>query len=202
MTIAQIIVPVTPDKVHLLSGCLQSIKDSTSVDHVVNVVIGGAHIEDRVGEIVAAARAIYDRTGLVISVADPKLGYNGIVIGALLVSDAQYTLVVPCTHRIFDREWFGKMQAPHIKAPACGLTVAIDSQEANTRSSFRLHRSAKIESMVFLVPRGCLGSFRDAAVDLDATDLVEALRDRVSQLGAFTWAIPSVRVEKQLVAGW
>jgi len=85
MTVLQLVVPVTGSQLHLLEECLRSIKSNTPVDHVVNVAVGRAHIEDKVGEVVAVARGVYERTGLIITCVSPDLGYNGMVMEVLKI---------------------------------------------------------------------------------------------------------------------
>jgi hypothetical protein len=201
MSVIQIVVPVTHDKLHLLEDCLHSIKQNTPVDHVVNVAIGQAMIEDKIGEIVATARAVYDRAGLVITCCDPKLGYNGIVMEVLRTSDFQYTLVLPVTHRIVDHEWFGKMQLPMVRAPMCAMTFAPDDEPANTRAAHPWEWRRPIPSKVFMLSRASMGTARAAAIDLDGEDLANAIRDQLRSVGANCWAVPSCRLG-YMMAEW
>lgn len=201
MSIIQIVVPVTHEKLHLLADCLRSIKDHTPVDHVVNVAIGQALIEDKVGAIVAEARSVYDRSGLVITCVDPKLGYNGIVMEVLRTSDFQYTVVLPVTHRIVDREWFGKMQLPMVRAPMCAMTFAPDDEAANTRAAHPWEWRQPVPSKFFMLQRTSMGTVRGAALDLDGDDLATAVRDHLRTVGANCWAVPSCRVN-QMLAEW
>lgn len=194
MSVIQIIVPVTPDKLHFLDDCLRSIKKNTPVDHLVNVVVGRAHIEDRVGDAVLVARSIYKRTGLVITCADPTHGFNGIVMDVMRTSDFQYTVVLPATHRINDDGWFGKMQLPQIRAPNCGMTFAPDTEEANTNASHPWEWRQPIPSKFFMLQRNAMSTVRDTRLSLDGDDLASAVRDRLREVGANTWAVPSCRV--------
>jgi hypothetical protein len=196
MTIVQIIVPVTPDKVGLLQECLESIKANTPVDHLVNVAIGEAAIEDRVGAIVAAARSVYTRTGLVVTCCEPSLGYNGIVMEVIRHSDYPYTVVLPATHRIADSEWFGKMQLPHVRAPMCGMTFADDEEPANTNASHPWGWRHAIKSKFFMLQRQSMGTSRLTPLDLDGEDLANAIRDQLRTVGARCWAVPSCRIQK------
>jgi hypothetical protein len=190
----QILVHVTPKLVHLLPECLQSLKDSTKVDHVVNVVVAEAMVEERVGEIVATARSIYDRSGLVLTCCQKKLGYNAAVMEALRNSDFPYTLVFPCTHRMLDKEWFGKMQLPHIRAPGCGMTFAFDNIEPNTLASNPWNWRQRIESPVFMLSRNAIGTAESAPIEPNGNDLSNAIRDHLLTVAAKAWAVPSCRV--------
>ena len=196
MSVIQIIVPVTHDKLHLLEDCLQSVKRNTPVDHIVNVVVGNAHIEDRVGEVVSIARSVYNRTGLIISCAEPDHGYNGIVFDALRVSDHQFTVVLPSTHRIEDDGWFGKMQLPQIRAPSCAMTFAPDDMEANTRASHPWDWRFAVPSKFFMLQRNAIGTIKGTHIDSDGTNLASAIRDQLRTVGANAWAVPSCRVVK------
>lgn len=201
MTVLQIIVPVTPDKLHLLAECLTSVQLNTPVDHLVNVAIGRAPLEDRVGEIVACARSVYNRTGLVITCAEQSLGYNGIVMDVLRSSDFSYNAVLPVSHRIVDKEWFGKMQLPHLRAPMCAMTFAPDDAEANTNASFPFEWRKPVPSKFFMLQRSALGTARNAAIDLDGDDIATAIRNQLRSVGANCWAVPSCRVT-QMMAQW
>lgn len=201
MTVLQIIVPVTHDKIHLLEECLRSIQECTPVDHLVHVVVGNAHIEDKVGEIIATSRKVYETTRLTMSVADPKLGYNGIVMSILKDSDFAYTAVLPASHRIADKSWFGKMQLPLIRAPGCGMTFAPDDAVANTTASFPASWKEEIPSMFFMVLRAVIGMVASTPIDDDGTDLATSVRDHLRTAATNCWAVPSCRIE-QMHAEW
>lgn len=201
MTVIQIIVPVTHDTLHLLEGCLESIKRSTPVDHVVNVVVGKAHLEDRVGEALVIARRIYPSSGMVLTTADPEAGYNGMVMGVLSESDFQYTAVVPASHRIADKEWFGKMQLPLIRAPGCGMTFAPDEVGANTTASFPASWKEPVPSKVFMLSRAVMNLAAHTPIDIEGVDLATAVRDHLRTGATVCWSVPSCRIE-QLHAEW
>jgi hypothetical protein len=175
---------------------LDSIKKNTPVDHVVNLTVGKSVREDKIGEIVAQARTIYDRSGLVISVADAELGYNGAVMDVLRTSEFTYTVVCPATHRIEDKSWFGKMQQPLIKVPACGMTFAFDDMAANTRQSHPWDWRHKVPSKFFMIGRDALGTVKNAPHDLDGNDIATAVRDHLRTAAAPCWAVPSCRISK------
>jgi hypothetical protein len=198
----QVIVPLIHDHIHLLEGCLYSISDNTPVEHVVNVAVGKAVLEDKVGEIVAMARNVYERTGLVISVCPPSLGYNGVVMDVLNTSDFPYTLVLPATHRIDDKEWFGKMQLPHIRAPGCGMTFAFDDIEGNTRPPHPWDRRVQIKSKVFMVQRAVIGSVRETPIDDDGDDIADAVRNHLLTVATACWAVPACRIAQMSAETW
>lgn len=201
MTVLQLIVPVTPDKLHLLEECLQSIKKNTPVDHVVNVVVGEAHLEDRVGEVVATARRVYELSGLIISQADPQHGYNGMVMDVMKASDFAYTAVLPVSHRIVDNQWFGKMQLPLIRAPSCGMTYAPDEVAPNTTASFPASWKHRVPSKFFMLSRAVVEMASMTPIDADGDDLATAVRDHLRTAATTCWSVPSCRVE-QMHAEW
>lgn len=189
----QVIVPVSGTQLPFLETCLQTLKASTQIGHVVNLVIGNAHLEQRIGEIVATARSVYDRSGLVITTCDPGLGYNGVVSEALKSSDFPYTAVLPANCRLQDKEWFGKMQMPLVKAPNCGMTIAADGVP-NTQAAFKLERQHKPETKFFMLQRSVVGLARTVMIDFDGDDIANAIRLALSSVGATAWVVPSCRV--------
>lgn len=201
MTVLQIIVPVTPDKLHLIEDCLRSVKANTPVDHVVNLVVGQTMLEDNVAKTIAAARAVYNYTGLAATVADPKFGYNGMVMEILKDSDFPYVAVLPVSHRIVDNAWFGKMQLPLIRAPGCGMTFAPDDVPASTTPSFPASWKENIPSKFFMLLRAVIKLAAETRIDDDGTDLATAIRDHLRSAATTCWAVPSCRVE-QMHAEW
>jgi hypothetical protein len=201
MTVLQLVVPVTSSQLHMLEECLQSIKSSTPVDHVVNIAIGRVHLEDRIAEALNIARQVYQRAGLVITCVPPELGYNGIVMEVLRTSDFQYNAILPVSHRIADKEWFGKMQLPHIRAPSCGMTFAPDETEANANASFPANWRVPVPGMFFMLQRNAMNTAKAAPIDLDGLDIATAIRDHLRSVGANCWGVPSCRVQ-QMHADW
>lgn len=201
MTVLQLLVPITIDKLHLLEDCLRSIKSNTPVDHVVNVVVGHAHLEDRIGEIIGVARRVYQMSGFVITHADPKHGYNGILMQALAESDFAYTAILPVSHRIADDQWFGKMQLPLIRAPGCGMTFAPDEIAANTTASFPASWKEPVPSKFFMLSRAVMNMASMTPIDSDGEDLATAIRDHLRTAAMTCWGVPSCRVE-QMHAEW
>jgi hypothetical protein len=197
MTVLQLIVPCPVEMLHFLGECLHSIKNCTPVDHVVNVVVGRAHVEDRVGEAVGIARSVYDRSGLVITTAPPDAGYNGMAMEALRDSDFAYTAVLPVSHRIVDGSWFGKMQLPLIRAPGCGMTFAPDDQPASTNASFPASWKERIDSKFFMLSRAVLELAMLTPVDDSADDLANAVRDHLRTAATVCWSVPSCRIEQR-----
>ncbi len=202
MTIVQIIVPVSPKQLHQLPLCLLSIKENTPVDHVVNVVVGKTHMEEKVGEIVACARKIYNRTGLVITCADPEVGYNGAVMDVFRSSDFPYTAVLPASHQLCDKEWFGKMQLPHIRAPGCGMTFAPDGIEPGTIPPGPYSWRHVVNGKFFMLQRTVMGTARTAQLDLHGHDLETGIRDHLRTVATNAWIISSCRVQNQLFEPW
>lgn len=194
MTVLQIIVPVVPRLIANLAECLQSIKDNTPVDHVVHVVVGGAHIEDKIGEAVGIARLVYDRFGIIMTAVDPKHGYNAMVHGVLQNSDFQYSAVIPATHSISDKEWFGKMQLPLIRAPGCGMTVAPDDLPPTTNVSYPASWKEPIKSKFFVLSRAVIGAIETVQFDWDGVDIANSIRDHLRAMATNCWIVPSCRV--------
>lgn len=193
MSVVQIVVPVSKRDTHLLESCLRSIKESTSVDHTVYVVIRDVVQEESIGEIYSIAMSVYNRSGLVVHESKDG-GYNKSVIDGLGGADLPYAIVVPATHILADKEWFGKMQLPLIRVPHCGMVIAFDQDpQFNTRPAFPWSWKEKVTTKVFMISRMVLQHVLLTPNDWDGDDIANSVRDHLRTMGIVCWGVPSVR---------
>lgn len=196
MTILQIIVPVFTRHLFVLEECLRSIKACTPVDHVVKIVTGGIDTDERMGEVIAISRSVNERFGMLVTPKD-ETGYNSLVSSAFEdVIDFPYSMVIPATHRIADKEWFGKAQLPLIRAPTCGMVVLPDDLDPCTSPSFVLGRTGKITSKVFMTARSAAGILKSMRFTGDDDDFASEFSNALTKIGSKTWVVPSCRVWK------
>lgn len=194
MNAIQILVPTSSRQTHLIAGCLESIKESTLTGHVVNLITPQPVNDEKIGGIIATARSVYDRAGMVLSCVPEGLGYNGAVMEVLKVSDFQYTVVIPVTHRFNDRDWFPKLQAPLIRVPACAMTFAFDDIEPNSNQPYVWNWREKVPGQIFMFQRNAVGAVAATPIDPDGFDLSSSVRDHLKTVAASCWAVPGCRV--------
>lgn len=194
MSVVNIVIPLQAHQISFLEECLTLLKRNTTIDHMVEIVMIGTRIEEIVGQAVSIGLRVYDRSGLAVNTDEGSCGYNDAVMAALGRCDHPYIAVLPVTHVIESRDWFGKLQMPLLKVPQCGMTFAFDDMAANTRASYPWNWRYRVAGQVFMLPRQVIENVLASPLDYEADDISTAIRDHLRTIGSACWAVPSCRV--------
>jgi len=128
-----------------------------------------------------------------ISISDRE-GPTSNLLQAILESTAEYVAIIPPSHAITDPSWFGKMQAPFLRTPSCGLAISADDPKLTGKGMepFPWRARAGAPGDLVFAPRETLMAIARAAKLLHYS---EALYLAANSLGLATWAIPNVRID-------
>lgn len=182
----EILVPLIPGA--NLELCLAGIGDNTPIRSY--SVIGLAR------GLVAEVPAEFPRSAVPWTIVQyEERTETEMVLEAIHDTQAVYVIVVPATHAIADKGWFGKMQLPFLRVPSCGMVVA-DEQfaAASGAQPYQVMPRGGMPGQVLMAPRQTLSAIARAA-NKQHESYADALLHAATSLGLATWAVPGIRID-------
>lgn len=189
MTDLEIIVPIEPDFCQAsLEHCLRGIAASTLIR---SFTVSGVLVNNTTMPPPFRAFSGFEWTAVLYSGATEL----ECVLEAIENARGTYVALVPPSHAIADKAWFGKMQLPFLRAPNVGLTVACDDQSGTGAQPFALDRGPP-PGRVLMAARQTLAAIaRTVPNPSVSTDYADAIILAARKLGLVTYAIPGVRID-------
>jgi len=197
-------------QLHLLPAFVEALQKHTCFPFLLRIIVAASVADvETVGEMNAQLQAAFpppppappkerptlqnrERSRLQVTTTTKEAGYNLLVHDTLKESDSTYVLILPVSHLLQDKEWFGKMQLPLLQDRTCGLVGVIGNGEWNTRPPVKLLYDDKRSGTACLLPKSIHGMM--VTFDPMGDDYVQQLSFAVRRCGMSAWVALSVRM--------